>query len=221
MKTNRATWTALALIAIAGCYGMRIEGCYPSSPVTDSQTDILPGPAGAAAYFPLDVGNTWTYGHMDPDPNVREAALTWTVVGKTVDGASLEIGYVGTETLDTIGYKASWDAVVAVESLGPSGAGAIIELPLIAGNQWDAECVSRKIVATDSVQSTPASDFSDVLVVRTSPAGGPGCPQYLVGWYEMHYYARDVGLVKWEYYILAGTGSEPSSTHELVEYTVE
>jgi len=201
------------LIAIAGCYGMRAQSCYPGGP-----SDHDPEPTGAAAYFPLDVGNTWTYARVDGDSVLQENARSLTVVGKSAERtlvvyAGIRIGP------DTVEYEADSHAVV---TWAEWGAGSLIEAPLAIGNQWDATCISREIVAVDSVLSTPAGSFLNVLVIKESPIYEGTCPVNAVGWYEKRYYARGVGFVKWEAFQLhvGGVPEVLVSAHALMEYSV-
>jgi hypothetical protein len=220
MRTGRNILIVSALLAIGGCYGMGLEGCFPGGPVGGEPTNILPGPSGAPAYFPLVVGNTWTYAGLDANSVPKEAKLNWTVVSKTRGTALVEVAVTGGGA-DTVEYRTDWPAVVAGDGFEEWSEGAIIQVPLVVGNNWQAACLSREIVATDSSLSTPAGEFRDVIVVKESPIYQGTCPINVVGWFELRYYARDVGLIKREYYILSGPEPLLSSTDVLVGYTVD
>jgi hypothetical protein len=73
--------------------------------------------------------------------------------------------------------------------------------------------VSRKIIARDTTIITPLGTFYPVIAVESYFSSGP--PFYL--WTSRRYYAKDVGIVRIDYYQY-----EDSSivTKELIEYYI-
>lgn len=172
--TPRIALTALSIGLVAGCGG-------PST-----------GPAPAPDYFPLAVGNRWTYAPEDPffgDP------FEWRVTGRA--GASVTLArpaggsHPGPVTLRD--GRERIDLLLGDEGYVPlyrfaAGATWVRRDPWACddGAIWAAEVEPGPV-------TTPAGTFRDCLrLVRRTPATCEDAGTMREWW------APDVGLVKWE-----------------------
>ncbi len=143
--------------------------CATTSPTGSSAT------GHAADYYPLAVGNTWTYRAADHEQTIA-------IVEKGADGF-----YV-----DNLGghFAPRADGVF-------DGQRFLLQEPLVVEHSWVAmprgqPRESYRISAVDAVVTVPAGTFNDCIQVDTEQVVSDG--KLLVTWS----YAKGVGMVKME-----------------------
>jgi hypothetical protein len=182
----------LTLLAIGAC----------DNPTSSVRSDIPI--EGAAAYFPVSVGNRWVYATTDQEG--RPAGFdTVTVTG--VEGDIATLYGPGTSELR---YRVTETAVTQTVEFGGvhDSSAHLIRIPLSVGTQWQSYFNEIEIIAVDTVISTSAGTFHDVVAVTTAFCAGYGpigCVA-IVSYPMITYFAKGVGPVKYEMWVPSGTG---------------
>lgn len=182
-----------------------LAGCATDDAATGgSAPDAAPAALKARDYYPLAVGNTWTY-RSTPGDETRTIAIVREEEGFFIDNntppARLQTRSTGVYDGDRF----------------------LLEEPLEVGHKWLAvpsasEVERYEIVATDLELSTPAGFFKHCVGVRAealqrSPDGRPAT--VIVLWT----YAPNVGLVRIEQRVeMEGEDPRRLLTIELVDY---
>lgn len=173
-------------------------GCATTSNAT--------GSGEAAAYFPLAVGNRWSYRIVPGPPEPQQVEIVeQDAQGFFVDSRG---GRLAPRT----------DGVF-------DGRRFLLQEPLVLEKTWTAqlknEPVERfKITATDAVVVVAAGTFSPCVVVRGEQPTPPGAPpgKLIATWT----YARDVGLIRFEQQVHLGSDApQTTTTMELVSFEVK
>ncbi|MDP2344541.1 MAG: hypothetical protein Q8O67_26550 [Deltaproteobacteria bacterium] len=159
----------------------------------------------AGDYFPLAVGNRWTYRIVPGPPEPQQVQI----LRRDDDGFFVD---------DRGGRLAPRSDGVF------DGQRFLLQEPLAVDHTWTA--LPRKqapetyrITATDAVVTVPAGTFSPCVEVRGEQPTPPGAPagKLLISWT----YAKGVGLIRFEQQVQLG--SDPpltTATMELVSFEV-
>jgi hypothetical protein len=183
--------------------------CVPTGCATDDGAATSQSPAQQAAlkardFYPLAVGNTWTY-RSTPGDETRTIAIVREEEGFFIDNntppARLQTRSTGVYDGDRF----------------------LLEEPLEVGHKWLAvpsasEVERYEIVATGLELSTPAGFFKDCVRVRAeTPQRGPdGKPVTVV---VLWTYAPQVGLIRIEQRLeMEGANTRSLMTIELIDY---
>jgi hypothetical protein len=171
LQIARKALLAALLAACAGCAGGAASAPSPSEAVK-AVKPVGPSPA---IFYPLGVGNAWTY---EARGGGRTSRDTITIIGQ--DGPWFLDDHRGRLRADADGIR-DRDRY-------------LLRAPLVPGLGWsavDQMVVQRfEVVANDAVVATPAGRFEKCVVIRnlqSLPAGG----RYTTEWT----YAPGIGLV--------------------------
>ena len=182
---------ALLLLVLASC----------KTAETRDKPAAMPG-LDPAAYYPLAVGNSWTYEYT---PGARRETIQ--IVGR--DGPWFIDDHRGRVRGDSEGIR---DADQY-----------LLHAPLAPGAHWTAVqnlVVQHFTVASvDATVKTRAGGFSKCVVVRNeSPVATPqGAGKFVTEWT----YAPNVGLVQVRTQIVSPRGSQEQSRLDLAAYRVQ
>ncbi len=190
------------------CCTATLAGCATTSNVAKDDD--------ATAFFPLAVGNRWTY-HLSPGPAQPQQVQ---ILKRD------ERGF----------YVDDHGGLLSARSDGVfDGRRFLLQEPLVVDHSWSAQQLNQplehfRIAATDAVVTVPAGTFSSCIEVRgeqSTPAGAPE-GKLLMTWT----YARGVGLVRFEQQVQLGSeesqlvstryrAPKTTATMELVSFAVQ
>lgn len=192
-------------------------GCAENSPQT------LPTKAD---YFPLAVGDTWTY-RMSPGTKVYDARVTEkrSIGGVAAYALAVEDTYSFlAERADGVYQYGQGDPDNPRSAVVFSPPQLIYQLPFEVGDEWNTPVLAEPTVKdsetvyvggqVDSVEAVtvPAGTFDNcVKVTVDDPRDAPANRTDL-------WFAPNVGIVKTVTYIAVGAGKPKTTTTELVRY---
>jgi len=162
----------------------------------------------ANTYFPLAVGNTWTYRASPAREDVPDESVT--ILSKSADGFFV----------DNHGSRLQTRATGVFD-----GDRFLLEDPLEVGHTWlavpSASVVERfEIVETGAVVTVPAGRFTDCVRVRAKQEGPTPDGQHKVTLTMTWTYAPGVGLVELVSQAAVDDGKpQEQGRRELVSYT--
>jgi hypothetical protein len=180
---------ALLLLALASCKTSETR----DKPAASADAD-------PAVYYPLAVGNSWTYEYT---PGARRETIQ--IVGR--DGPWFLDDHRGRVRADSEGIR---DADQY-----------LLRAPLKAGAQWTA--VQNLVVqhftvaAVDASVRTRAGEFSKCVVVRNESPLPQGAGKFVTEWT----YAPKVGLVQVRTQTVSPRGTQEQSRLDLSAYRVQ
>lgn len=170
------------------------------------------GPERLEPYFPLELGNTWTYAPEDP---YFGTPFEWTVSARSGDTITVERPPLGSHP----GPVRILDRMDSLDLLGP-GQEALPFYRFTAGEVWthrDAwECDDHaEFLAVPEVEPvvTPAGTFTGALRIERRTTASCDDAGTMREWW-----VRGVGLVQWEELNFYAGGP---LTFRLVSYSVE
>ena len=193
MKPVRS-WLLCSLLACVACASEKATRGPASTPAATAP--------GLARYYPLVVGNEWTYElHAG--------------------------GQTKRDTIKIVRQEGPWFIDDHKGRLRVDGEGLrdadryLLRGPLDAGNKWTAveDLVVQKfeIVASDGSEVTPAGTFTHCVTVRNEqPLGQGRRGKFVTEWS----YAPGVGLVKMRTAVEDGPQTVPQMSLALVEFRV-
>ena len=169
---------------------------------TAETRDAPPAPAGAdpSIYYPLAVGNSWTYEYT---PGGRRQTIQ--IVSR--DGPWFVDDHRGRIRLDADGVR---DADQY-----------LLRAPLTPGAHWTA--VQNLVVqhftvaAVDATAKTRAGEFTGCVVVRNEAPLAQGAGKFVTEWT----YAPHVGLVQLRTQTVSARGTQEQSRLDLAAYRVQ
>lgn len=168
-------------------------------------------PPGSSNYFPLTVGNTWTYAPEDP---IFGQPFEWRVTGRQQDTVRMERPAGGSHSGPvTLLDRGSEIDLLAGEEVAPF-------LRFTVGSTWEHrdpwECddgaTFTVLVEPDPIV-TPAGTFSNTIRIERQTTASCDDAGTMMEWW-----APDVGLVRWDELNFYAGG--PLS-YLLVSYSVE
>jgi hypothetical protein len=183
---------------------------YPPSPVRLASTPLLlllatPLVAGADPYFPLRVGNWWTYEEQDDDGHTL-ARETWTVIEAHDRGEfhlrsrSKRLDGLGSGGVRWEGHEYFRQAADGLHKRYPAGREAELEVVLLkaptrSGTRWrDAQGVCE-VMSDGTACLGPRGEHPDCVTI-VCRLGEPAAT------IVRSTYARDVGMVQQEVRVL-------------------
>lgn len=209
MKRRVAVGLFAGLFVLAGC-----------------ATTPSPAPVPKADYFPLAVGDRWTY-RMSPGTKVYDAQVTATreIRGVKTYAMAVESTYTflaaQPDGVYDYGQGDPDDPQNAVVFSPPQ---LVYKLPFQVGDEWDTPVLaepteknSETVYVSGQVDdietvTVPAETFRDcVKVTVDDPRDAPADRTDL-------WFAPNVGIVKTTTYITVGAGKPKTTTTELVKY---
>ena len=168
-----------------------VAACVTTSNTSDAAADV-------AQYFPLAVGNSWSYRIVPGPPEPQQVQIL-----KRSDKGFFVDDRGGKLMLKTDGIF--------------DGDRYLLQGPLVVDHSWTAlprnQGLERyRIVATDAVVTVPAGTFSPCVEVRGEQPTPHGAPpgKLLVSWT----YARGVGLIRFEQQVVLD-GQAPMTTAKM------
>jgi hypothetical protein len=193
----RATGAALAAIALIAC-----KGAQPRTAPEPAAPASTAGAAEPAVYYPLAVGNSWTYQVTDPS-GVHEETIR--IVGR--DGPWFLDDHRGRLQADSAGVR--------------DADRYLLRTPLTPGAKWTAVenlVVQRfEVIATDAEVTTRAGRFGRCVVVRNEQPIADKRGKYVTEWT----YAPHVGLAQLVTQTVSASGTAHDQVRlELVSYRV-
>jgi hypothetical protein len=180
------------LILILGAV-LLFSGCSKDNGTSNPLGPQIGG-STTAAFFPLKVGNTWTY-----------AVTQWTTADTTLDTLMTTIQQAATLYGSVTGYRDNhnwWYWITNGELRYNPGPGQPTETspyqiwikePIATGTEWLysqptlPDSYKYQIIATNATVSVPAGDFSNCLQINGLPTT------------ELNYYATGIGQVKYRF----------------------
>jgi hypothetical protein len=184
---------ALLLLAVASCKTAAAR--EPSAGANNS-----PEAADPSAYYPLAVGNSWTYEYT---PGATRETIQ--IVGR--DGPWFLDDHRGRVRADPDGIR--------------DADRYLLHAPLAPGAHWTA--VQNLVVqhftvtAVDATVKTRAGEFSRCVVVRNESPLAQGGAKFVTEWT----YAPGVGLVQVRTRTVSPRGTQDQSRLDLVAYRVK
>ena len=176
-----------------------LVACGSASP-RPTQTDTQQSGRDPSLYYPLALGNSWTY---EFTPGSRRETIQ--IVGR--DGAWFLDDHRGRVRSDAEGVR---DADQY-----------LLHAPLTAGAEWTAVqnlVVQHFVVASiDATAKTRAGSFTDCVVVRNESPLAQGAGKFVTEWT----YAPRVGLVQVRTQTISPRGTQEQSRLDLVSYRVQ
>jgi hypothetical protein len=167
----RAT-LALAAVALFAC-----KGAQPKASADGAASGANPATSNPALYYPLAVGNSWTYQVTDPS-GIHEDTIR--IVGR--DGPWFIDDHRGKIRVDSEGVR--------------DGDRYLLHVPLRTSSRWSAVenlVVQRfEITATDATIDTKSGGFSGCVIVRNEQPLPKKQGKLVTEWT----YAPKVGLVE-------------------------
>lgn len=180
-KLNAAAFTqiTLALLVGAGALGGCARRAAQAGSTSPEASAALQASGAAAAYYPLAVGNRWTY----------RVEFLGQKSERTVEIKAVEGGYY----VDTAGGRLRADAQGVRDE-----ARYLLQEPLREGSTWtsvlSADSTERyKIVKAGRECAAPAGTFDDCVTVESSNRVNPETTLY-----NRVTFARGVGIVRLE-----------------------
>ncbi len=183
-----------------------------SSDTTTPQPKQYPFADDLLSFFPLDIGNEWTYRWTEQESatNIFSIDYSMTIIGTIIieeDLARLaEFKIIG-EMDEVVGYNAygiTSDGLVGADGKEENNVFEWLILPpdLTINSTWPelwSERYSSEITLTvwavaGVSKTVPAGTFQDVLVIKENDPSNQSFS------YSYYYYARGVGLIKEEIY---------------------
>jgi hypothetical protein len=185
---------ALAAVALFACKGSQPKASAGSAPSAAGSATSDP-----ALYYPLAVGNSWTYQVTDPS-GVHEDTIR--IVGR--DGPWFIDDHRGKIRTDSEGVR--------------DGDRYLLHVPLRTSSRWSAVenlVVQRfEITATDAKIDTKAGGFSGCVIVRNEQPLPNHQGKLVTEWT----YAPKVGLVELRTRTEGGSGTREQVHLELVAH---
>ena len=180
---------------------LALVACASAEKAARGSAPKAEGPGGVARYYPLGVGNEWTY---ELDARGQKKRDTIKIVQK--DGPWFVDDHKGRLRIDGEGLR--------------DADRYLLRGPLETGSKWTAveDLVVQKfeIVGSDVSESTPAGTFAHCVTVRNEQPLGQGHGKFITEWT----YAPGVGLVKMKTSVDDGGKSVPQMSLSLIEFRV-
>ena len=176
--------------------------CGAASPKPTASASSAAGPS-ATAYYPLAVGNSWTYEVTSAGSSRRD---TVQIVGR--DGPWFLDDHRGR-------FRAEPDGIRDADRY-------LLRTPLTPGAKWTAVenlVVQRfEVVSTDAQVATRAGNFDGCVVVRNEQPLERGRGKYVTEWT----YAPRVGLARLLTQTISSSGTSQDQVKlELISYNVK
>jgi len=197
MRPVRRTVRLLAALALGGCAGAPAQPARPAALAAES----------AAAYFPLAVGNQWTWLDRSPSlPRGEEKRRTVRILSRDAEGYYLD------------------DDRGALKAVGPcvqDRLRRILCAPFTVGRTWSSvvsvsSTEHYEIAGAGESARVPAGKFEGCVRVRARTRAGPDAESVL----EITY-APGVGPVRIETFAVVAGVTSPQVRAELESFRLE
>jgi hypothetical protein len=192
----RATGAALAAIALIAC-----KGAQPRTAPEPAASASTAGAAEPAVYYPLAVGNSWTYQVTDPS-GVHEETIR--IVGR--DGPWFIDDHRGRILVDSEGVR--------------DADRYLLRAPLTTSARWSAVenlVVQRfEVIATDVKVQTKDGAFPGCVIVRNEQPLPMNRGKLVTEWT----YAPHVGLVELRTQTVGPSGTQDQIRLSLVAHQI-
>lgn len=188
------------------------------------------GEDDADSYFPVAVGNTWTYDIMatvlTPGDTLTNAGTSTTEITRltTLDNdveAYEEVTVMMwndstmiPNSVDTTYIQVTDDHILIYDDLADTDPDTVAVLPIEAGNTWTVYADAADTMTAEVIEQTdvtvPAGTFADSWLIRYTSLGQT----------QENYLGRNVGIVKYDMWI-AEQNADIEFIKELTDYDVE
>jgi hypothetical protein len=154
--------------------------------IHSTQATLVVSPEKVTDYYPLAIGNSWTYALLGPDGRIWD-----TFSYKIVDTATVNNNFCYL-TSDIMFFYVKGDTIF---SLAPRNMESVIVLvgPLVIGHSWTVNNWNYELIEFGAVTLTKGTEYQNCIKLRKTD---PAHPQ---AW-EYEWWAKSVGQVKWDTY---------------------
>lgn len=146
-----------------------------------------PNPERVTDYYPLAIGNSWTYVLFD-----QSGQILWDFSYTIADTMTIG-GNFGYLFSDIMFIYAKGDTIF---SLSPSTMERSIVLlgPLVVGQSWTADFYTYELIGFETVTLTKGTEYQNCAKIKKTRPGSPGEETF-------EWWAKNVGKVKMAEYI--------------------
>lgn len=199
-QEDTAVFTRKVLVPPDSC-GLIIHTTFPAPPDTSqltitgknknlthsAQAVLIVSPEKVTDYYPLAIGNSWTYVFLDQN------GRNWGTISYSIIDTDTINGNFVYLTPDVVYFYVNGDTIFS-SSPGRLKGTIVLLGPLVIGQSWTADSWNYELVEFGPVTLTKGTEYKHCIKLKKTNPANPGAEQY-------EWWAKNVGLVKFEEYI--------------------